>query len=124
MPEPFPMNSTVVAVVQAFVAMSVIYVWMVRYQAVLHDFATFELPDWLRDLVGASKLTGAVLLLGVGDGLEGIGAAIIFFFMAAALVMHLRVKNPLVKMLPSLGLGGMAILIMLHHFTIRLAATG
>ncbi len=109
------MSPTVVTVLQAFVAMSVIYVWMVRYQSVLDDFATFDLPAWLRDLVGASKLTGAVLLLGVGDGLEGIGAGIIAFFMASALVMHLRVKNPFVKMLPSIGLGAMAIVLIWHH---------
>lgn len=109
------MSPTAIAVLQAFVAMSVIYVWMVRYQSVLHDFATFDLPDWLRDLVGASKLTGAVLLLGVGDDLAGIGAAIIAFFMACALAMHLRVRNPVRKMLPSLGLGAMAALILWHH---------
>jgi hypothetical protein len=50
---------------------------VVRYQAVLNDFSTFQLPDWLRDVTGASKLTGAVLLLGVGDGLALVGAGII-----------------------------------------------
>ena len=99
------MNPTVLSMMQIFVAMSVIYVWVVRYTAVLSDFATFQLPDWLRDLTGASKLTGAAMLLGVGTDLERVGAAIIAFFMAAAVLMHLRAKNPLRKIVPSIGLG-------------------
>jgi hypothetical protein len=102
------MDPTVLTVLQTFVAMSVIYVWVVRYSAVLHDFQTFKLPDWLRDVTGAGKLTGAALLLGVGEGLEGIGAAIIGSFMLAAVVMHLRAKNPLRKMMPSIGLGAIS----------------
>ena len=73
------MNSTVLELLQTFVAMSVFYVWIVRYPAVIADFTSFGLPDWLRDLVGASKLSAAFLLLGLGpiDGLEVIGAAAI-----------------------------------------------
>jgi len=96
------MNPTVLSMMQIFVAMSVIYVWVVRYTAVLSDFATFELPDWLRDLTGASKLTGAAMLL---TDLERVGAAIIAFFMMAAVLMHFRAKNPLRKIVPSIGLG-------------------
>jgi hypothetical protein len=99
------MHPTVLAVLPIFVAMSVIYVWVVRYTAVLDDFATFQLPDWLRDVTGVSKLTGAALLLGVGDNRETTGAAIIAAFMLAAVLMHLRVKNPVQKMIPSLALG-------------------
>jgi len=111
------MNSTVPALLQTFVAMSVFYVWIVRYPAVLADFTSFGLPDWLRDLVGAAKLSAAFLLLGLGpiDGLEVIGAAAIAFFMAVALVMHLKIKNPLVKMLPSIGLGAGAVLVLLYQ---------
>jgi hypothetical protein len=99
------MNPTQLSVLHVFIAMSVLYVWVVRYSAVLNDFATFQLPDWLRDVTGASKLTGAAFLLGAGDGFERLGATIIACFMLAAIVMHLRVKNPVRKMLPSLGLG-------------------
>ena len=95
--------------------MSVLYVWVVRYPAVLADFTSFGLPDWLRDLTGAAKLTGAALLLGAGDNLEAIGAGVIAAFMAAALVMHLKAKNPLVKMLPSIGLGAGALLVLISH---------
>ena len=39
------MNSTTLTMMQTFVAMSVIYVWVVRYEAVLDDFSTFQLPS-------------------------------------------------------------------------------
>ncbi|MBK7595066.1 MAG: DoxX family protein [Gemmatimonadetes bacterium] len=109
------MTPTAAALLQTFVAMSVIYVWVVRYPAVLADFTAFGLPDWLRDLVGAAKLSAAVLLLGVGDNLEAIGAGIIAAFMAAALVTHLKIKNPLVKMMPSIGLGAGALVVLWYH---------
>lgn len=111
------MSPTAAALLQTFVAMSVFYVWIVRYPAVLADFTKFGLPDWLRDFVGAAKLSAAFLLLGIGpiDGLEAIGAALIVLFMAAALVMHLKAKNPIAKMLPSIGLGIGALIVLLHH---------
>ena len=108
------MNSTVLELLQTFVAMSVFYVWIVRYPAVIADFTSFGLPDWLRDLVGASKLSAAFLLLGLGP-IDGIGAAAIAFFMAVALVMHLKVKNPLLKMLPSIGLGLGAVIVLVFE---------
>lgn len=109
------MNPTALSLLQSFVAMAVMYVWVVRYQAVLNDFKTFALPDWLRDVTGASKLTGSVLLLGVGDELAGVGAGIIAFFMVCAVGMHLRSKSPVSKMLPSLGLGAISLVILWQH---------
>lgn len=90
----------------AFVAASIFFVWGVRYQNIVAEFQQFGLPDWLRDFVGILKVTFAILLLlGIGRPraalLGGIGIALL---MAAALVTHLRVKNPPFKMLPSASL--------------------
>ncbi len=111
------MNSTTAVLLQTFIAMSVFYVWVVRYPAVLADFTKFGLPDGLRDFVGAAKLSAAFLLLGLGpiNELEEIGAAVILFFMVAALIMHLKVKNPIGKMLPSIGLGLGSLVVLLHN---------
>jgi uncharacterized membrane protein YphA (DoxX/SURF4 family) len=89
---------------QALVATSIFFVWVVRYGNVVEEFQHYGLPDWLRDLVGILKLTFSLLLL---LGIErpalavagGIGIAVL---MAGAWGTHLRVKNPLFKMLPSL----------------------
>lgn len=91
---------------QAFVAASIFFVWVVRYDNAIEDFKRYALPDWLRDLVGILKLTFSLLLL---IGIErkplaiagGLGIA---FLMGCAFIIHLRVKNPAFKMLPSLTL--------------------
>ena len=91
---------------QALVAASVFFVWVVRYANIVQEFKQYGLPDWLRDLVGILKMTFALMLL---IGIErspfavagGIGIAAL---MGAAFVTHLRVKNPVFKMLPSLTL--------------------
>jgi uncharacterized membrane protein YphA (DoxX/SURF4 family) len=91
---------------QAFVAASVFFVWVVRYANIVQEFKQYGLPDWLRDLVGILKMTfSLMLLIGIERGpfavVGGIGIAIL---MGAAFVIHLRVKNPVFKMLPSLTL--------------------
>ncbi len=91
---------------QALLAASIFFVWVVRYSNIVEEFKHYGLPDWLRDLVGILKLTFALLLL---IGLERpwfamIGGLGIAFLMACAFLTHLRIKNPLPKMVPSLAL--------------------
>jgi len=98
---------------QALVAASVFFVWVVRYANAVQEFKQYGLPDWLRDLVGVLKMTFALLLL---IGIErpqfavvgGVGIALL---MLTAFITHLRVKNPVVKMLPCLSLLVIAALI-------------
>ena len=91
---------------QTLVAASVFFVWVVRYANIVQEFRQYGLPDWLRDLVGILKMTfSAMLLIGIERPrfavVGGIGIAIL---MGAAVVTHLRMKNPVLKMLPSLTL--------------------
>ena len=91
---------------QAFVAASIFLVWVVRYANLVEEFKQYGLPDWLRDLVGVLKMTfSLMLLIGIERGpfavAGGIGIAIL---MGAAFVVHLRVKNPLFKILPCVTL--------------------
>jgi uncharacterized membrane protein YphA (DoxX/SURF4 family) len=103
---------------QALVATSIFFVWVVRYGNVSEEFKHYGLPNWLRDLVGILKLTFALMLL---IGIErrplavagGLGLALL---MGCALFTHLRVKNPVVKMLPSLTLFVLSIVIALINY--------
>lgn len=91
---------------QALVAASVFFVWVIRYANIVQEFKQYGLPDWLRDLVGILKMNFSLMLL---IGIErpffavigGLGIAIL---MGAAFVTHLRMRNPALKMLPSLTL--------------------
>ena len=91
---------------QALVAASIFFVWVVRYANIVEEFKHYGLPDWLRDLVGVLKMTFSLLLLiGIERGhfavVGGIGIAVL---MVAAFVTHLRVKSPVPKVLPCLAL--------------------
>ncbi len=105
---------------QAFVAAAIFFVWVVRYQNIIAEFRHFGLPDWLRDSVGTLKL-GLSLLLLVGIDrpdiavIAGWGVAVL---MACAFATHVRVKNPVFKMLPSLSLLVVSLLIVFinHRF--------
>ena len=91
---------------QALVAVSIFFVWVVRYNNVVEEFRHYRLPDWLRDLVGILKLTfSLMLLLGIERAPVALAGSLgIAFLMACAVFTHLRVKNPFFKMLPSLTL--------------------
>ena len=97
-------DSTIV--LQTLVSASIFFVWVVRYDNIIKEFQHYRLPDWLRDLVGILKLTFALLLLlGIQRApLAMIGSLGIAGLMGCAFVVHLRVKNPVFKMLPSLTL--------------------
>jgi len=103
---------------QALVAVSIFFVWVVRYGNVVEEFKQYGLPDWLRDLVGILKLTFALLLL-IGierRPLAVVGGLGIALLMACAFFTHVRVKNPLFKMLPSLTLLVVSVVIVLSNY--------
>ena len=91
---------------QTLVAAAVFFVWVVRYANIVQEFKQYALPDWLRDLVGILKLTFSLLLLiGIERTLFAVvGGGGIAVLMGAAVVTHVRVKNPAFKMLPALTL--------------------
>ena len=103
---------------QALVAASIFFVWVVRYDNIIQEFKQYGLPDWLRDLVGILKLTFALLLLlGIQRAsLAMIGSLGIAGLMGCAFVMHLRVKNPVFKMIPSLALLALSLIIAIINY--------
>jgi hypothetical protein len=112
-----PMHSVTI-ILQAMVAASIFFVWVVRYDNIIQEFKHYGLPDWLRDLVGILKLTFALLLLlGIQRAaLAMIGGLGIAGLMACAFVVHLRVKNPAFKMLPSLTLLALSLIIAVINY--------
>ena len=103
---------------QALVAAAIFFVWVVRYDNIIIEFKQYGLPDWLRDLVGILKLTFSLLLLiGIQRAPLAVAGGIgIAGLMACAFAMHLRVKNPAFKMLPSLTLLVLSLIIALINY--------
>ena len=91
---------------QLIVAISVIIVWVFRYENIVLEFKQYGLSSLVRNAVGASKIALATLLiLGIWYPEFLIPSA---FLMASLMVgaqyCHMKVKNPLVKFIPSLVL--------------------
>ncbi len=89
---------------QIILGLSVVYVWIFRYDNVVKEFKQFGLTDLTRNFVGASKIAMATLLIaGIWhSALILIPALFMGIFMIAAQYFHFKIKNPFIKHIPSL----------------------
>jgi hypothetical protein len=89
---------------QLIVALSVLFVWIFRFDNIVKEFKQYGLSDLIRNLVGASKISlSALLIAGVFyPGLVLFSSLSMAFFMFCAQLAHIKVKNPWVKFIPSL----------------------
>ena len=88
---------------QLIIAISIIVVWVFRFDNIVIEFKQYDLSDLLRSMVGASKIALATLLV-VGIFYEEvvfISALLMAFLMVCAQIAHIKVKNPLSKYIPS-----------------------
>lgn len=86
---------------KVIIPVAIFFVWVVRYENIVKEFKQYSLPDWLRDLVGITKLSCALLIATASGHMLQLGAGGLALLMVAALLMHLKVKNPPFKMLPA-----------------------
>jgi len=88
---------------QLFVAISVAFVWIFRYDVIITEFKQFGLNDLTRTFVGASKVAIATLLVtGIWyPSLIPIPAILMGLLMLAAQYFHFKIKNSFIKHLPS-----------------------
>jgi len=89
---------------QLIVAVSVLYIWVFRYDNIVVEFKHYGYSDLVRNFVGASKISiSALLIMGVWYSEVTIYASMAMaFFMLCAQLSHLKVKNPFIKFIPSL----------------------
>ena len=91
---------------QVIIAVSVINVWVFRYDNIVKEFVQYGLSDLVRNVVGATKIALSTLLI-VGifyDKVVLISSLSMAFLMICAQLAHISVKNPLIKYIPSLTL--------------------
>lgn len=91
-------------IAQLVIAISVCYVWIFRFDNIVKEFKQYGLSDLIRNMVGASKIALATLLIaGIWfSELVFIPALLMAFLMASAQFFHFKVKNPWFKYVPSL----------------------
>ena len=109
-----------IEVLQVLTASSILFVWVVRYENIIAEFEQYQLPVWLRDLVGILKLSFSIMLLaGIYDEkFKYLGSSGLILLMLAALLTHVKVKNPFYKALPSLTLLAFSTIILLSQYIV------
>ena len=95
-------------------AVSVYFVWVVRYDNIKKEFSDYKLSKSFRDLVGILKISFTVMLQFEDNNLIIIGSVGIVTLMLGAVGTHIQVKNPLKLMVPALTMLSIGLIILLH----------
>ena len=93
-------------VAQIIVALSIVYVWVFRFDNIVKEFKQFGISDLTRTIVGATKIALSTLLIaGIWyPALLLVPALLMAFLMVSAQYFHFKVNNPWLKHMPSLFL--------------------
>ena len=94
-------NVSIIA--QIIVSISIIIIWVFRYDNIVLEFKQFGISDLVRNIVGASKISlSTILVLGIYYEVPLVTASLLIaFLMVCAQAYHMNVKNPLKKYVPS-----------------------
>lgn len=88
---------------QVIIALSIGYVWIIRFDNIIIEFKQYGIPNLLRNFVGAVKIALSTLLVtGIWyPELVFIPALLMAGLMLCAQIAHVRAKNPFIKFVPS-----------------------
>lgn len=107
--------SEISIIAQIIIAVSIVYVWIFRFDNIVIEFRQYGLNDLTRSMIGGTKIALATLLVaGIWyPSLVFIPALLMGLLMLCAQYFHYKVKNPIQKRLPSFFLLLLCILIAL-----------
>ena len=116
--------NTILILIQLVIALGILNVWILRYakatpwrggaaKSMKEEFAVYGLPGWFMALVGVLKVLFALMLIA---GIwfpwliypSAIGIAVL---MVGAILMHIKVKDPLKKSLPAFTMLVLALIV-------------
>lgn len=117
----------IVPVLQIIIALGLLNVWLVRFKkptayrggsakTLSDEFSAYGLPKWFMYVVGFLKIAIAVIMIVtvLVPNLLWIGVyalAVLTILMLGAIAMHIKVRDPLMKMLPAMGMLVMAVIV-------------
>jgi len=102
---------TLFSICKVLLAVSLFYVWVVRYDNIKKEFIDYKLPSYLRDLVGILKLSFSIMIISNDKNLVWVGSVGIIALMFGAIGTHVRVKNLFQKMIPAITLSVLCLMI-------------
>ena len=85
-------------------SVAIFFVWVVRYDNIKKEFLEYNLPSWVRDLVGILKISFAAMLHFSNKEIVTIGAFGICILMCAAVITHLRLKSEFRRYIASVAM--------------------
>lgn len=112
----------IVSILQIILAAGLVNVWLVRFRKptkyrgggaanMEQEFRAYGLPTWFMYIIGTAKMIIAALLA-IGLWIPAVvvpAAAVLAVLMIGAVAMHIKVRDPLMKMLPAMAMLAMAI---------------
>jgi hypothetical protein len=116
------MQMYIVYALQLIIAIGLINVWVVRFNKptqyrgrgasnMTDEFAAYGLPKWFMYLVGAGKIFIAALMI-IGFWVPMVvcpASALLVLLMIGAVAMHIKVRDPFIRMVPALLMLAMAV---------------
>ncbi|MEO7363209.1 MAG: DoxX family protein [Gemmatimonadaceae bacterium] len=107
---------SLVLVLQLIVALGLLNVWLIRAgkstsfrggdaTSMKEEFEAYGLPDWMRIAVGTLKV-GAAIALVAGIWFTQLvlpAAVVVSVLMVGAIAMHFKVRDPVKRYVPALG---------------------
>ena len=95
-------------------SVAIFFVWVVRYDNIKKEFVEYNLPSWVRDLVGILKLSFATMLQFSNQEVVKIGALGISVLMLGAVVTHFRLKSNFRRYIASVAMLSISVFILLQ----------
>lgn len=121
----------IISILQVVLALGLINVWLVRFNKktkyrgkgagnMKEEFSAYGLPSWSVYIIGAAKLLVATALI-VGLWIPMLvypAAGLLVLLMLGAVSMHIKVRDPFVRVLPALIMLVMAsaVVWLIHSF--------
>ena len=96
--------NNIVEALKVIASVAIFFVWVVRYDNIKKEFIEYNLPTWVRDLVGILKISFATMLQFSNEELVKIGAFGISVLMCAAVITHLRLKSDFRRYIASVAM--------------------
>ena len=96
--------NNIVDALKVIAGVAIFFVWVVRYDNIKKEFVEYQLPSWLRDLVGILKISFATMLQFANVEIVKIGAFGICGLMTAAVITHLRLKSDFRRYIASVAM--------------------
>tara|TARA_B100000242_G_C42723734_1_gene337961 strand:+ start:117 stop:461 length:345 start_codon:yes stop_codon:yes gene_type:complete len=105
-------SHNITEILKIIAGVAIFFVWVVRYNNIKKEFIEYQLPTWLRDLVGILKISSAVMLQSSNIVIVKIGAIGICVLMTGAVFTHFRLKSNFRRYIASVAMLSISCLIL------------